>query len=56
MNAIQTRWIIGIAATIGWFWGEKMGIPPAGIALCSSIVPGLIGHALGGNNDPKPGT
>lgn len=40
------HWVIGILCAVIWFWGEKLSIPAAAITLCSSIVPGLLGHAL----------
>lgn len=40
------HWVIGVLCAVIWFWGDKMGIPDAAITLCSSIVPGLLGHAL----------
>ena len=40
------HWVIGVLCAVIWFWGDKMGIPTAAITLCSSIVPGLLGHAL----------
>ncbi len=44
---LVARWFIGLAATAVWFWGDRAGIPQSAIMLASSIVPGLIGHALG---------
>ncbi len=40
------HWVIGVLCAVIWFWGDKLGIPTAAITLCSSIVPGLLGHAL----------
>lgn len=42
-----THWIIGVFATLTWFWGDKVGIPPSAINLAAWIVPGLLAHALG---------
>lgn len=41
-----THWVIGIAATAVWFWGDKVGIPAAAQGLAAAIVPGIVGHAL----------
>ncbi len=41
------HWIIGIICTLIWFWGSLVGIPQAAVTLAASIVPGLLGHALG---------
>ena len=41
------HWIIGIICTLVWFWGDLVNIPAAAITLAASIVPGLLGHALG---------
>ncbi len=42
-----THWIIGVFATLTWFWGDKVGVPPSAINLAAWIVPGLLAHALG---------
>ena len=41
------HWIIGICATLVWFWGAKVDIPASAINLAAWIVPGLLAHALG---------
>lgn len=41
------RWVIGIVATVVWFWGDKLQIPPQAQALAATIVPSLIGYVLG---------
>ena len=41
------HWIIGICATLVWFWGAKVDIPPSAINLAAWIVPGLLAHAIG---------
>lgn len=41
------HWVIGIICTLVWFWGDLVNIPAAAITLAASIVPGLLGHALG---------
>lgn len=48
-----THWVLGFLATIVWFWGDKIGIPGGAIQLASTIVPGLVGHALSYNPDPN---
>lgn len=54
MYQYLTHWIIGICATLTWFWGDKVGVPPSAINLAAWIVPGLLAHALGssGRNSP----
>jgi hypothetical protein len=42
-----THWILGVFATLTWFWGDKVGVPPSAINLAAWIVPGLLAHALG---------
>ena len=41
------HWLLGFLLAIIWFWGDKIGIPPAAIQLASVTVPVLLGHALG---------
>ena len=41
------HWIIGICATLVWFWGAKVDIPASAINLAAWIVPGLLAHAIG---------
>lgn len=41
-----THWVIGLLATVVWFWGDKAGVPPTAITLAASLVPAAIAHAL----------
>ena len=41
-----THWIIGLVATVVWFWGDRAGIPPAAISLAATIVPTTVVHAM----------
>ena len=47
-----THWIIGVASTAVWFWGDRVGIPAEARALAATLVPSLIGHALGKSSNP----
>ena len=41
-----THWVIGVSCAAAWFWGDKVGIPPAATSLAASIVPAVLAHAL----------
>jgi hypothetical protein len=47
-----THWIIGAIAALVWFWGDRAGIPKEAQVLAATIVPSLIGHALGKSSNP----
>ncbi len=51
-QSLVTHSLIGICATLTWFWGDKVGIPPSAINLAAWIVPGLLAHALGKSTFP----
>jgi len=48
-----THWLIGMAATVVWLWGDKLGITPDAIMYAKSVVPLVVGHALA--YTPTPG-
>lgn len=46
-RAYLVHWVVGVVAAVVWFWGDRMGIPAAAVTLASTLVPTIIGHALG---------
>ena len=42
-----THWILGTVCALIWFWGDRAGIPKDAQLLAASVVPGLLGNALG---------
>jgi hypothetical protein len=40
------HWLLGVLCSAIWFWGDRMGIPSAAVTLASSVVPGILAHAL----------
>jgi hypothetical protein len=52
------HWVLGVLCAAVWFWGDKLGVPPAAVTLASTIVPTLLGHAVAytpdASNAPDP--
>ena len=40
------HWLLGLLCSVIWFWGDRVGIPAAAVTLASSVVPGILAHAL----------
>lgn len=42
-----THYITAILCLCVAFWGDKLGIPATDVSIAATLVPGIIGHALG---------
>ena len=49
-----THWILGTVCALIWFWGDRAKIPKDAQLLAASVVPGLLGNALGISKSSPP--